>query len=337
MSSTAFKRDLADPKTIEDFVRQVQSPERLRLLLILTVVDIRAVGPGVWNEWKRTLLRTLFEAAEERLRLGHKQHGRAELVEARQKELAGKLDWKASAVRAHGKRLPDSYWLAEPLAWQVANARQVATAEAHFGEARPNVVAEDDPESGATRISVFTPDREGLFYRICAGLAAAGANIIDARIHTTRDGMALDNLLVLDSRGQPYADRRLRSRLVRSVEGALTGAEPPPLPASERGRTRSEAFRIPPSVAVADKASSRTTVVEVNALDRPALLAGLAAAIHDQGHQIHSAHIATYGERAVDVFYLTRADGKKLEGDDVERLREALLEAARNIPRAKAA
>src|SRR4051812_4669077 len=78
LSSTAFKRDLADPKTIEDFVRQVQSPERLRLLLILTVVDIRAVGPGVWNEWKRTLLRSLFEAAEERLRLGHKQHGRSE-------------------------------------------------------------------------------------------------------------------------------------------------------------------------------------------------------------------------------------------------------------------
>src|SRR4029079_3197981 len=112
MSSTAFKRDLSDPKTIGDFVHQVQSPERLRLLLILTVVDIRAVGPGVWSEWKRTLLRTLFEAAEERLRLGPKQHGRAELVEARQKELAAELGWKASALRAHARRLPDSYWLA---------------------------------------------------------------------------------------------------------------------------------------------------------------------------------------------------------------------------------
>ena len=119
----------------------------------------------------------------------------------RQKELAAELGWKASAVRAHARRLPDSYWLAEPPAWQIANARQVAAAEAHIGDARPNVVVEDDPESGATRVSVFTPDREGLFYRICAGLASAGANIIDARIHTTRDGMALDNLLVLDGRG----------------------------------------------------------------------------------------------------------------------------------------
>src|SRR5689334_13084729 len=104
LSSTAFKRDLTDPKTIEDFVHQVQSPERLRLLLALTVVDIRAVGPGVWNEWKRTLLRTLFEAAEERLRLGHKQHGRTELVEERQRELADALGWKArSEERRVGK------------------------------------------------------------------------------------------------------------------------------------------------------------------------------------------------------------------------------------------
>src|SRR5437868_14088936 len=95
MSSTAFKRDLADPKTIEDFARQVQSPERLRLLLILTVVDIRAVGPGVWNEWKRSLLSTLFEAAEERLRLGFKQHGRAEIVAERQEALVAQLGWKA--------------------------------------------------------------------------------------------------------------------------------------------------------------------------------------------------------------------------------------------------
>src|SRR4051812_46131583 len=180
LSSTAFKRDLADPKTIDDFVHQVQSPERLRLLLVLTVVDIRAVGPGIWNEWKRTLLSTLYEAAEERLRLGHKQHGRTELVTARQNELAAELGWKSTAIRAHARRFPDSYWLAEPLAWQVANARQVALAEARIGDSRPNVTVEDDPDSGATRVTVFTQDREGLFYRICAGLAAGGANIIDA-------------------------------------------------------------------------------------------------------------------------------------------------------------
>ena len=337
LSSTAFKRDLADPKTIEDFVHRVQSPERLRLLLILTVVDIRAVGPGVWNDWKRSLLRALFEAAEERLRLGHKQHGRSELVQARQEDLAAQLNWSARAIRAHARRLPDSYWLAEPLPSQVANAKQVAAAEAHIGDAVPNVVAEDDPESGATRVSVFTPDREGLFYRICAGLAAAGANIIDARIHTTGDGMALDNLLVLDGRGQPYGDKRLRNRLVRSVEQALNSAELPPLPQTEGESRRGTAFPVAHSVAVADRASTRTTVVEVNARDRPALLAALAAAIHAQGHRVHSAHIATYGERAVDVFYLTRSDGRKLDSEDIEALRSALLQAAAAREKAEAA
>jgi len=336
LSSTAFKRDLADPKTIEDFAQIVQSPERLRLLLVLTVVDIRAVGPGVWNEWKRTLLRTLFEAAEERLRLGHKQHGRAEMVELRQRELGAALGWKSSAIKAHVRRLSDSYWLAEPAAWQLANARQVAAAEAHIGDAVPNVEVADDSESGATRISVFTPDREALFYRICAGLAAAGANIIDARIHTTRDGMALDNLLVLDARGQPYGDRRLRQRLAKAIEGALASPSLPPVPAAGAQRGAS-AFEVAPSVAIAERASSRTTVVEVNARDRPALLAGLAAAIHGCGHIVHSAHIATYGERAVDVFYLTRVDGKKLDADDAGQLRAALLEAAREPGRAKAA
>jgi [protein-PII] uridylyltransferase len=337
MSATAFKRDLADPKTIEDFVHQVQSPERLRLLLILTVVDIRAVGPGVWNEWKRVLLRTLFDAAEERLRLGHKQRGRTELIAARQKELTEVLGWKPAIGRAYAKRLPDAYWLAEPLEWQVANARQVATAEARIGEPIPSVAAENDADSNATRISVFTPDREGLFFRICAGLAAAGANIIDARVHTTRDGMALDNLLVVDSQGRAYADKRLRNRLVRSVEAALTNTQSPRLPTADRTGPRTAAFRIAPSVVIAERASSRTTVVEVNALDRIALLAALARAIHDCGHRIHSAHIATYGERAVDVFYLTRADGKKLSGGESEALRAALLDAARDSSGLKAA
>jgi [protein-PII] uridylyltransferase len=336
MSSTAFKRDLADPKTIEDFARQVQSPERLRLLLILTVVDIRAVGPGVWNEWKRMLLRTLFEAAEERLRLGHKQHGREALVGERQKALAEGLGWKSSVARAHARRLPDSYWLAEPPAWQLANARQVAAAEAHIGDAKPNVAVEEDAESGATRVSVFTPDREGLFYRICAGLASAGANIIDARVHTTRDGMALDNLLVLDGQGRPYTDRKLRARLARAVEGALVSETVPALPSIESQR-RSSAFEVAPSVAIADRASTRTTVVEVNARDRPALLAGLAGAIHDCGLVVHSAHIATYGERAVDVFYLTGSARKKLDTDEIDRLRAALLNAAREPAKAKAA
>jgi len=323
LSHTAFKRDLADPKTIDDFVAVVQSPERLRLLLILTVVDIRAVGPGIWTEWKRRLIRTLYEAAEERIRLGHKQQGRSETVAARQQALQGVLGWPARAARSHARRLPDSYWLAEPEDALLANARQMAEAGARIGEAAPSVSAEGQ-EDGATRVTVFAPDRPGLFYRIAAGLAAAGASVVDARIHTTRDGMALDNLLVQDARGRPYADKRHRQRLVRHVAEALLAESPPSEPAAPRSR----ALAVAPSVTIADKASRRTTVVEVNAADRPGLLATLARTILEQGLVVHSAHIATYGERAVDVFYLTGATGQKLTAQAGQALRGALLAAA---------
>jgi len=328
LSNTAFRRDLTDPKTVEDFVAKVQSPERLRLLLILTVVDIRAVGPTTWNDWKRQLLRSLFDAAEERLRLGHKQRGRAEQVAARQQELADALPWKASAARAHARRLPDSYWLAEPHVWQLANALQVAAAEAHFGDAEPSVTAQPDPGSGTTRISVFAPDRPGLFYRVAAALSGAGASIVDARIHTTRDGMALDNLLVTDGRGKAYDDPRLRKRLANAVDKALRADAEPALPDTGKLPVRERAFAVAPRVLVSDKASSRTTVVEVNARDRPGLLARLAHVIHAASHQLHSAHIATYGERAVDVFYLTSATGRKLSEHEAAGLRESLLEVA---------
>jgi len=328
MSRTAQRRDISDPTTIADFADAVQSPERLRLLLILTVVDTRAVGPGTWNDWKRQLLKQLYDSAEERLRLGHKQRGRSEQVVVRQDELRAELGWPAAAWKAHMRRLPDSYWLAEPLAWQKSNALQIANAEARVGDIEATVIAEDEADLAATRISVFSPDRAGLFYRISAGLASAGASIIDARIHTTRDGMALDNLLVHNSQRRAYPDRRLRGRLVKAVEKAITSEELPEAPVPGPLEPRSAAFHIAPSVVVAPRASNRTTVIEVNARDRPGLLARLALAIHSESHQVHSAHIATYGERAVDTFYLTNTQGRKLTVGEAERLRKALLDAA---------
>lgn len=322
LSHTAFKRDLADPQTIEAFARLVQSPERLRLLLILTVVDIRAVGPGIWTEWKRRLIRTLYDLAEERLRLGHKQRGRVEEVAAKQAELGRALGWNGRTIRAHGRRLPDSYWLAEPSDWIVGNARQMAAAESRIGPAEPSVAVEGESE-GATRVSVFAPDRPGLFYRICAGLASAGASIVDARIHTTKDGMALDNLLVHDRKGRPYGDRRRRQRLAQEVLAALSRDSLPPAPAGGGQST----FPVAPSVTVAEGASRRFTVVEVQAADRPGLLAGLALAIHRLGFTIHSAHIATYGERCVDVFYLAGPEGRKLSVGEIAVLRPALIAA----------
>ncbi|RYD55464.1 MAG: [protein-PII] uridylyltransferase [Sphingomonadales bacterium] len=327
MSATAFKRDLSDFKTILDFAEHVQSPERLRLLLILTIVDIRAVGPGVWNGWKRQLLGDLFELSEEVLRLGHKQKGRTERVMAKQAALAEMLDWNDARMAAFKKRTTEPYWIAEPLDVLERNARQVDAA----GDASLSVEAQVYPERGATLVTVYASDHPGLFYRIAGAIHVAGGNIIDARIHTTRDGMALDNFLVQDPLGRPFDGDQQLQRIKTSIADALANRsklserlKSRPLP-----RLRADAFNIEPNVLIDNKASNRFTVIEVNARDRPALLYHLAHALFQSKVTIHSAHVATYGERAVDTFYLTDLIGDKIESAArLKAIERRLLDAA---------
>jgi len=311
MSATAFKRDLSDFKTILDFAEMVQSPERLRLLLLLTIVDIRAVGPGVWNSWKRQLLTDLYESAEEVLRLGHKQKGREERIAAKQATLRAALGWDEAKFAALLRRMPDPYWVAEPDEVLVQNAHLVDQA----GAAQLSIDTRPDPERGATLVSVYAADHPGLFYRIAGAISLAGGNIIDARIHTTRDGMALDNFVVQDPMGGPFEDEMQLKRLRMAIEDALAsrgGRLVDKLIAKPLSRPRATAFPIAPNVLIENKASNRFTVIEVNARDRPALLHQLAHALFDSKVTIHSAHVATYGERAVDTFYLTDLTGDKI-------------------------
>ncbi|MGN6277905.1 MAG: [protein-PII] uridylyltransferase [Sphingomonas sp.] len=329
MSATAFKRDLADFKTILDFCEVVKSPERLRMLLVLTVVDIRAVGPGVWNDWKRQLLTTLFDAAEEVLRLGHKHKGRSERIAAKQATLAEALGWDDGAFAALVRRLPKAYWIAEPDDVLDRNARQIAAA----GDAALSIEAQVYPERGATLVTIYAADHPGLFYRAAGAIHVAGGNIIDARIHTTRDGMALDNFLVQDPFGRPFDQPDQLARIRTAIEDAFAnrGKLGERLKAKPLPRTRAEAFEIEPNVLVDNAASNRFTVVEVNARDGPALLNRLARALFESRTTIHSAHVATYGERAVDTFYVTDLTGDKIANPQRLRgLEKRLLDAAAN-------
>ncbi len=329
MSATAFKRDLADWKTIADFVEAVAGIERLRLLLVLTVVDIRAVGPGVWNAWKAQLLTGLYNAAEEVLRLGHKQKGRAERIAARRAALRQAIGWDEAGFDAYADRLPDSYWISEPDEVQLANMRLVA--EADLAGAQFTIRSVPDPERGTTLVTVYAADHPGLFYRIAGGIALGGASIVDARIHTTRDGMALDNLTVQDPLGGPFDEPQRLERMERAIGDALAGRVKlaDRLTARPLPRRRQEAFRVVPQVFIDNKASNRFTVVEVNALDRPALLYALTYALYGAKVTIHSAHVATWGERAVDTFYLTDLTGEKIENPvRLKMLERRLLDVA---------
>ena len=327
MSATAFKRDLADWKTIQDFVEVTQSVERLRTLTLLTIVDIRAVGPGVWNSWKRQLIGELYEAAEERLRLGHAEHGRSQRVEAKKKAVAARLGAKAGLVEGYGSLLGDAYWIAEPDDIIALNLAQLEAARGVPLDVSTTYYA----ARGASLVTVIAADHPGLFYRIAGGIHLAGGNIIDARIHTARSGMAVDNFLVQDPLGRPFSEESQLARLKTAIADALANRVKlvPQLAARPLARPRAEAFPVHPRVEFDNKASNRFTVVEVNARDRPALLNRLARALFEARLIVHSAHIATYGERAADTFYVTDLLGEKIDQPArVKAVERKLLEAA---------
>ena len=329
MSATAFKRDLADPKTIEDFVARVQSAERLRHLAILTAIDIRAVGPGVWNSWKGQLLGELYDSAQEQLRLGHARKGRKDRVAARQSGVAELLGPEAGLVERYGKTMGEAYWIAEPE--DIAARNLVAYAAARAGGEQLSIETVFYEARGATLVTVIAADHPGLFYRIAGGIHLAGGNIIDARIHTTREGWAVDNFLVQDPQGGPFREAAQLERLRKSIADALANRIElaPKLAQRPLPNRRSKAFEVRPRALFDNKASGRFTVIEVNARDRPALLNRLARALFEAGAIVHSAHITAYGERAADTFYVTDATGSKLTGEErLERIEAALVHAA---------
>ncbi|NBC87942.1 MAG: bifunctional uridylyltransferase/uridylyl-removing protein, partial [Alphaproteobacteria bacterium] len=329
MSSTAQKRDLTDPKTIQDFVTEVRTLDRLRNLAILTAVDIRAVGPGVWNSWKGQLLGELYDAAAERLRLGHKEKGRTHRVAAKKDGARTLLGARAALVDEVGAKLGDAYWIAEPE--DIIARNLVQYTEARALEEGLSIHCEVDEERGATLVSVIAPDHPGLFYRMAGGIHLAGANIIDARIHTAASGYAIDNLLVQDQHGGPFREDAQIDRLKKGIRDALagTGSLVPKLAARPLAHSRATAFHVAPRVDFDNSASNRFTVIEVTARDRPALLNRLAHALFEANLIVQSAHITAYGESAADTFYVTDLTGAKVTAPDrLAEIEACLLEAA---------
>ena len=329
MSHTAFKRDLADPKTVEDFVSEVRTVERLRQLAILTSVDIRAVGPGTWNSWKGQLLGELFDLSYERLRLGHVTRGRKERVAAKKAAVSEALSDRSALMDDYGDLFTAPYWIAEPPDIAARNIVQYAVSRER-GEAL-SVHCEPDEERGATLVTVIAADHPGIFMRIAGAIHLVGGNIIDARIHTTRTGFAVDNFLVQDPLGRPFGEDSQLERIERSIAEALeSGAQlVPRLAQRPLPRRGAGAFDVRPYVTFDNEASHRFTVIEVAARDRPALLNRLARALFEHHAMIRSAHITAFGERAADTFYVTDLTGDKItDAARLETIRKALVEAA---------
>ncbi|MDD9990398.1 MAG: [protein-PII] uridylyltransferase [Rhodospirillales bacterium] len=313
-SMTAFKRDPNDPGTIDDFVGRVRSLERLRLLLVLTAADITAVGPGRMTAWKASLLRMLYHRAEAVLAGGREAEDReARVAKARQALRARLSDWTETDIAQFEARLPDTYWLSTDGGMQERHARLV-----QGGGRGPLVETRIDRAREATEMTLYTPDYIGLFAAIAGAMANSGTNIVDARVFTTRDGMAIDTIWIQAAGGGAIRDQDRLERLEQSVVRALSGDD-----AGNRGADqavsvpapppgRSAPIALEPHVLVDNGASRGFTVIEVSARDRPGLLYDITRTLSACGVSIGSAHISTVGSRAVDVFYVRDRFGLKL-------------------------
>jgi [protein-PII] uridylyltransferase len=313
MSTVAQSRDLSDRKTIENFAAVVQSLERMKLLTIITTSDIRAVGPGVWNGWKAQLLRTLYYETEPVLTGGFSEVNRAQRVAAGQAELRRELaDWPEALREAYIARHYPAYWLKVDLPHQAAHARFVRGAEAANQQLATSVGF--DATRGVTELTIFTPDHPWLLSVIAGACALTGANIVDAQIYTTTDGLALDTISITREFDRDEDEARRAVRIGELIEKALRGEIklPDAVPKRAPPKGRLKAFAVEPEISINNQWSARYTVVEVTGLDRPGLLYELTTALSKLNLNIASAHVATFGERVVDVFYVTDLTGAQI-------------------------
>jgi [protein-PII] uridylyltransferase len=313
MSTVAQSRDLSDRKTIENFAAVVQSMERLKLLTILTTADIKGVGPGVWNGWKSQLLRTLYYETEPVLTGGFSEVNRAQRVAMAQEEFRATLkDWPAEKVDAYVARHYPAYWLKVDLPQQIAHARFVDETE-RAGKTLATKVG-FDPARGVTELTVFAPDHPWLLSIIAGACAMAGANIVDAQIFTTTDARALDTISVSREFEHDEDEARRAARVAEAIEKALRGEMRMPDMVAKRiaAKARLKAFVVEPEVTINNQWSNRYTMVEVTGLDRPGLLFQLTTTLSKLNLNIASAHVATFGERVVDVFYVTDLFGAQI-------------------------
>ena len=336
MSDTAQKRDIADPRTVRDFAKAVQTVKRLDLLLLLTVCDIRGVGPDTWNNWKAVLLRALYnqtrDAMENGLEAFNREHRGTEAKKRLRKALP---DWEKSAVKRETARHYPPYWQGLHVTAHVDFAEMLREIDRLDDPSAMLVRLHPDEDRDATRACFVMPDHPGIFARIAGALALVGANVVDARSYTTKDGFVTDAFWIQDADGHPFeASRlpRLRSMIEKTLHGEVIARDA--LKSRDKIKKRERAFRVPTHVTFDNDGSDIYTIIEVDTRDRPGLLYDLARTLAAANVYIANAVIATYGEQVVDSFYVKDMFGLKYHSAAKQqslekKLREAIIDGAK--------
>ncbi|WP_176086636.1 [protein-PII] uridylyltransferase [Martelella sp. HB161492] len=337
MSMVSQTRDLNDRKTVLDFADRVQSLEYLNLLLILTVCDIRAVGPDVWNGWKGQLLRTLYYETELLLSGGFSAVSRKERAARAVQALTEALDdWSDKERDKYVGLQYQNYLLTVPLEDQIRHARFIRQAD-RSGKLFSTMVRTNGFHE-ITEITLLAPDHPRLLSIIAGACAATGANIADAQIFTTTDGRALDTILLNRAFEGDEDELRRAKTIGRLIEDVLSGVKtlPEVIATRSRERRKNKAFAIEPHVSVTNKLSNVFTVIEVECLDRTGLLADITQTLSELSLDIQTARITTFGEKVIDSFYVTDLLGTKITSENrlatiVKRLKAVLEEKGEAI------
>ncbi|WP_374635370.1 [protein-PII] uridylyltransferase [Paracoccus sp. (in: a-proteobacteria)] len=340
MSDVAQKRDIADPRVLRDFAKAVKTTKRLDLILVLTVCDIRGVGPGTWNNWKAMLLRRLHKETASALQNGLEELNRDQRTGEAKRSLRHLLTarkWEPKAIKAELARHYDSYWSGLPTETQAVFARMLDG----LADDEIRIDLHPDTDRDATRAAFVLADHPGIFSRMAGALALVGANIVDARTYTTKDGFATAVFWAQDGDGHPYsADRlpRLRKMIERTLKGEIVAREA--LAGRDKPKKRNSAFRFPTHITFDNEGSDVYTVIEVDTRDRPGLLYDLTRTLAENHIQIASAVIATFGAQVVDTFYVKDMFGLKLhqqaKRDSLEKkLRQAIKDGTERAEKAE--
>ena len=331
MSDMAQKRDIGDPRTVRDFARAVTTRKRLDLLTVLTVCDIRGVGPNTWNNWKAMLLRQLHALTTDALEGGLESVTREKREDEAKAALGARLtDWTAPAISHELSRHYAPYWQGLTTDTQEIFARLLRDL--------PNDVIRIDlhpePARDATRACFALADHPGIFSRLAGALALVGANVVDAKTYTSKDGYATPVFWVQDAEGKPYEVARL-PRLTQMIDKTLKGevVAREALAGRDKQKKREREFRFPTHITIDNEGSEIYTIIEVDTRDRPGLLFDLTRTLAVNNMQISSAVIATYGAQVVDTFYVKDMFGLKLHAKHRQemldrKLRQAIIEGA---------
>lgn len=331
MSDVAQKRDISDPRTLRDFAKMVKTRKRLDLLTVLTVCDIRGVGPNTWNNWKAMLIRRLHEETALALEGGLEELNRDKRSGEAKRSLRHRLvaqGWEPREIKSELARHYENFWSGLPTETQYVFADLLRNPP-DSGEIRIDL--HPDTDRDATRAAFVLADHPGIFSRLAGALALVGANIVDARTYTTKDGYATAVFWAQDAEGRPYdVDRlpRLRQMIGRTLKGEIVARTA--LADRDKLKKRDAEFRFPTHITFDNEGSDIYTVIEVDTRDRPGLLYDLTRTLADNHIQIVSAVIATFGAQVVDTFYVKDAFGLKLhQGHRREQLEKRLREAVR--------